>query len=192
MRPASDNQPLYAAINAKPAQIAAAVPEPPPWHQAWVSLGPKSTEQERLAVYRAVRDAGSIPEEAGFYLISWQIDAMALPDAAVQLRPLKDGPRAEDEDEDAVWLDHLLEAVSSCVEADSPMGPLGLLYREEDGYWEVWVYPTPVELLGGAQDGAVVVPGYRLDLEALRLTFTSVAAFGWDALGLNDPDGPHV
>jgi hypothetical protein len=89
-------------------------------------------------------------------------------------------------------LDLLQDAVAACVEADSPMGPLGLRYWEEDGFWEVWIYPTPVELVGGAHDGAVVVPGFRLDLEQLRQEFTSVAAFGWNALGLNYPEGPHV
>jgi hypothetical protein len=27
------------------------------------------------------------------------------------------------------------------------MGPLGLRYADEDGFWEVCVYPTPVELV---------------------------------------------
>jgi len=72
------------------------------------------------------------------------------------------------------------------------MGPLGLRYWEEEGFWEIWVYPTPVELVGGAHDGEVVVPGFRLDLEQLRQEFESVAEFGWNSLGLNWPEGPHV
>ena len=38
--------------------------------------------------------------------------------------------------------------------ADSLTGPLGYRYGEEEGFWEVNVYPTPVELVGGA-GGAV-------------------------------------
>ena len=72
------------------------------------------------------------------------------------------------------------------------MGPLGLRYQEEESFWEVWIYPTPVELVGGAHDGAMVVPGLRLDLEQLRQEFDSIVALGWDALGLNWPEGPHV
>jgi hypothetical protein len=102
------------------------------------------------------------------------------------------GPRDDDETEEDDWLGLLQDAVAACVEADSPMGPLGLRYREEDGFWEVWVYPTPVELVGGAHDGAVVEPGFSLDLEQLRAAFESITDFGWNALGLNDPDGPHV
>jgi len=69
---------------------------------------------------------------------------------------------------------------------------LGLRYWEEDGFWEIWIYPTPVELLGGAHDGAVVDPGFSFDLELLRSVFDTVAAFGWNALGLTYPEGPHV
>ncbi len=54
----------------------------------------------------------------------------------------------------------LLEAVSACVEADSPMGPLGLRYREEDGFWGVGINPTPVELVGGVHDETLVARGF--------------------------------
>jgi len=72
------------------------------------------------------------------------------------------------------------------------MGPLGMRYQEEEGLWEVWIYPTPVELVGGADDGAVVVPGFSLDLEELRSAFDSISAFGWNALGLHWSVGPHI
>jgi hypothetical protein len=231
-------------------------------------LRPESTEEERLAVYRAVRDAGSLPEDAGFFLVAWQIDAITLGRADQALRGYEDrleairwahglgddeywptgeepaeyaavqrqmhdawdalyaaqldalgetdmarlfrddrarfeqrseagrqffhGPAPADDADASDWLDDLLEAVAGCVEADSPMGPLGLRYREEEGFWEVWVYPTAVELVGGAHDGEVVAPGFSLDLEQLRAAFPSVTAFHWNALGLNMPEGPYV
>ena len=96
------------------------------------------------------------------------------------------------EDEDDDWLDELYAALVGCVAADSPMGPMGLRSWEEEGFWEVWVYPMPVELVGGRHDGAVVVSGFSFDLQQLREVFESVAAFGWNALGLNWPQGPHV
>jgi hypothetical protein len=65
-------------------------------------------------------------------------------------------------------------------------------YREEEGFWDVWVFPTPVELVGGAHDGAVVVPGFSLDLEELQAVFDEVVAFVWNALGLNYPEGSYV
>src|SRR4051794_2221846 len=87
---AHDDDPLHAAINAKLAQVADASPTPPPWYEAWARLGPDSSEEERLAVYRAVRDAGSVPDEAGFYLVSWQVDAITLRRAEEALRGHED------------------------------------------------------------------------------------------------------
>lgn len=49
----------------------------PEWYDAWKRLGSHATDEERLAVYQAVCNAGSIPQDAGFYLIAWQIDAIA-------------------------------------------------------------------------------------------------------------------
>src|SRR5688572_15274607 len=73
-----NDDPLHAAINATLARIAAASSALPPWYEAWSRLGPDSSEEEVLAVYRAVRKSGSVPEEASFYLIAWQIDVITL------------------------------------------------------------------------------------------------------------------
>jgi hypothetical protein len=264
----SDNHPLYAAINRKLASVLVASVTPPAWHGDWLRLGPKSTEEERLAVYRAIRDSECLPADAGFFLVSWQIDAITLSYAEQALREheerlqairkehgleedelwpegkeppeyeelqnqLQDawaaiyaakleelgeekmarlfrtdreefdrhseagreffhGPRAADDDEETDWLDELLSAVAGCVEADSPMGPFAMRYHEEDGFWEISIYPTPVELVGGRHDGAVVVPGFSLDLERFRETFDSIMDFGWNALGLKSEEGPSV
>jgi hypothetical protein len=263
----TDDNPLLTRINAKLAQFAAATPTPP-WSAAWQRLGPESSEQERLAVFQAVRAAGSLPDDAGFYLVAWQIDVLTLGCAEEALREQEDrlealqrrlgldedavlapgegppeyeearrqlhdawealeaakmedfgehemarlfrtdrqrfeqrsaagrpffhGQGSGDEEDPLDWLDGLLDDVAGCVEADSPMGPLGLRYAEEDGFWEVSVYPTPVELVGGAHDGEVVVPGFHLDLEQLQQLFDSVSAFGWNALGLHGTEGPYV
>ena len=53
----------------------------------------------------------------------------------------------------------LVDVVVGYMEAHSPTGPVGFRYREEDAIGELVVYPTPVELVGGADDGAVVVQG---------------------------------
>ena len=86
------------------------------------------------------------------------------------------GPESDAENLPTVWLRGLVEAVAGCMEADSPMGPLGYRYGEEDGLWQIDLYPTPVELVGGADDGEVVAPGFTLDIEQLRGLFDRVAA----------------
>ena len=263
-----DNDPLHVAINAKLAGIVEASSAKPAWYEDWMRLGPESTEEERLAVYQAVRDSGCLPAEAGLYLVSWQIDAMASMDAEISLHHLDQRMKAieeahgleegefwppgkapkryeelrrkyqdawdeifaaaleehgeqemaqqfradpegfhrrskvgqeffhgpqEPEDSDAPeWVYALAEAVAGNMTADGAPGPLGFLYREEEGSWELVIYPKPVELVGGAEDGEIVAPGFSLDLEGLRSLFERVDDFSWQALGFPQSEGPHV
>ena len=50
---ARDNDPLHEPINAKLAEVVAGLSTSPAWFDAWTALGPESTEEARLAVYRA-------------------------------------------------------------------------------------------------------------------------------------------
>jgi hypothetical protein len=92
------------------------------------------------------------------------------------------------------WLQALVERVAEAMTAHSPSGPLGFRYREEEGLWDVLVYPLAVELVGGAHDGDVASPGFSLDLQQLQTAFGQVDALVWNAQGLGpaDPDGPCV
>jgi hypothetical protein len=78
------------------------------------------------------------------------------------------------------WLEALVEVVIEAMGESAP-GQMGIRYREVDGAWDALVYPTPVELVGGAHDGDVVAPAFHLDLERLRAAFTRVDALAWQA-----------
>jgi hypothetical protein len=79
------------------------------------------------------------------------------------------------------------------MEAHSLMGALGWRYQEDEELGELVVYPTPVELVGGEHDGAIVMPGFSLDVQALQAVFERVTALSWHAqdVGPDDEDGPH-
>ena len=89
-----DDDPLHAAINAKLAAIVETSPTPPDWYDAWMHLSPESTEEERLAVYQAIRRCGTLPDEASFFLVSTLIDDMALDEAEQTLGDYEDRLRA--------------------------------------------------------------------------------------------------
>jgi len=91
-------------------------------------------------------------------------------------------------------LESLVDDVAANMEAHSAMGPLGFRYCEEEGVWEIAVYPTPVELVGGAVDGEVVSPGFTLDLDGLKSAFEQIDSFHWTAHGFgpNDLEGPNI
>ncbi|MEK6233298.1 MAG: hypothetical protein N2C14_01150 [Planctomycetales bacterium] len=83
-----DDFPLYAAINAKLESIVESSPTMPEWRDAWMRLRTKTPEEERLRVYQAVRNSGCLPADAGFHLVTWQIDAMTSEVAVVELGEL--------------------------------------------------------------------------------------------------------
>jgi hypothetical protein len=83
-----DCNPFYVAINIRLAQVVETSAVLPEWYDAWKRIGSRSTDEQRLAVYQAVHSAGSIPQDAGFYLIAWQIDAIASPAAETKLSGL--------------------------------------------------------------------------------------------------------
>jgi hypothetical protein len=255
------SDPLHAAIDATLAEVVKASPAAA-WHEAWLALGPGSTEGERLRVYQAVRDAGVLPDEAGLYLVAWQADAIAGERVETELHALDEqlreieaahggdgegdwadgkAPSEFDEQldrqqtawddlfartlreygEDEIaeqferdregferlheegrrffhgpaeedWIDDLAGAVAGCTLADDPMGSIGYCFQEEDGCWEVDLYPTPVELLGGAADGALVAPGFSLDLLQLQALFGRVDAVSWNTHGYHGSDAPFI
>lgn len=92
------------------------------------------------------------------------------------------------------WLEALVELVANAVEAHSAMGPLGLRYRQEDGFWEIMIYPTPMALRGGPEDGTVFIPGFSLDLKQLLEAFEEVITVNWTTqpFGPHDSDNPSI
>jgi hypothetical protein len=91
------------------------------------------------------------------------------------------------------WLEALFEEVMNGIEAHSP-GTFGYRYgdADEDGLWEILLYPTPVELHGGTEDGALVAPRFSLDVKAVCDAFDVVDSLYWTAhsFGLGRPSWP--
>jgi hypothetical protein len=94
----------------------------------------------------------------------------------------------------AAWMNELVEVVASCIEAYRPMGAMGWRYHAADELVALVVYPTPVALVGGVHDGAIVIPGFSLDVQALQAVFAGVTALQWHTQGFgpDDEDGPQL
>jgi len=69
---------LHTVLDARLSGIATSLQEPPPWYEPWLRLGPESIWEERLLVCQAVRDSGSLPDEVGYFLVSWIIEDLAI------------------------------------------------------------------------------------------------------------------
>jgi len=90
------------------------------------------------------------------------------------------------------WIDPLAELVAGFLTSTSQLGPLGIRFREEEpGTWEVVIYPTPVELIGGAADGATFAPAFTVDVEGLRKEFEPVRKCGVSSHGIYEDESGY-
>jgi hypothetical protein len=71
-------------------RIASASSMSPPWLDAVQQLSADSTADQRLAVYRAVRDSGWLSDEQGLYLVALLVEEMADAEAATSLRDMNE------------------------------------------------------------------------------------------------------
>ena len=92
------------------------------------------------------------------------------------------------------WMKALVDVVSRFMEVHNVMGPLGFRWWEEGQFREVIVYPTPIQLVGGAVDGELVPPVFTLNLQELWSSFDEVTDFIWCAhdFALQNLEGPHI
>ena len=92
------------------------------------------------------------------------------------------------------WLVSLVDAVGNCMEFHCALGPLAFRWRQEGDFWEIAVYYTPGEVIGGAEDGAVIVPGFSLHVQELISAFEKVTDVCWcsHSFGPHDSLGPHI
>lgn len=92
------------------------------------------------------------------------------------------------------WLEALVELVANAMQAHSALGPLAYRYRHEDDVWAIVLYPTPVALRGGPDDGTVVFPGFSLDVKQLLAIFEELVAVNWTTqpFGPEDLDNPSI
>ena len=236
-----DRERLHAVLDARLSGIATSLPEPPPWYGPWLRLGPESTWEERLLVCQAVRDSGSLPDEVGYFLVSWIIEDLAIavePERVDRLHSLnrRESRRASDrifadlldqhgEHEmaerfrtdplgharcrevgrrfffgaegaeppgDPAWLEEFVKVVSSGLLTDRSTGPLGIRYREDDGHWEISVYPIRSGVDLEEAEGSAASPGFAWDIEELRSVFDSIDGSGWYAVCPGGTESPYV
>ena len=90
-------------------------------------------------------------------------------------------------------LEQLIQTISDCLEAHSEMR-LGFRYWEEDDVTQLMVHPLSVELIGGADDGSILLPGFSLDIHSLAIAFDQIHAIYWISQGFtpSDPEGAHL
>jgi|TARA_R110002051_G_scaffold311058_2_gene384637 hypothetical protein len=83
------------------------------------------------------------------------------------------------------WLLELVNKVHNAIEPLSLMGQLGYRWLSPEssvnvsGVWVLGVYPCANEIRGGRKDGAIIHPGFRLNISSFLSGFSSIGNMAW-------------
>lgn len=92
------------------------------------------------------------------------------------------------------WLKELADAAARLMMPIDLLSPIGCHFCCIDGTWEVSLFASNTQVVGGKLDGVLRASRFDLDLKAVLDLFSEVSRFSWQALALTRDDelGPHV
>lgn len=94
------------------------------------------------------------------------------------------------------WLSDLADAVAEKMHALDVLAPIGCHYYRNRAIdqWEVTLFASRTEIVGGERDGQLTNSRFDLDLRAVLELFEHVAGAHWQtmALGPDDELGAHI
>lgn len=95
-----------------------------------------------------------------------------------------------------VWMTTLLNQITGQLYATDVLAPLGCHYYHNLALdeWEVTLFSSMTEILGGELDGQFSASRFHLDILGLQRVFSRVDSLHWQthSLGEEDQLGPHV
>ena len=96
----------------------------------------------------------------------------------------------------ASWLAQLANQIAAEFYAVDVLAPLGCHYyfNKSRNQWEVTLFASKTETVGGEFDGKISSSKFNLDLKILSEMFSEVTRFHWQALAIGPDDelGPHL
>lgn len=92
------------------------------------------------------------------------------------------------------WLSQFVNAVTGNIHAHDLLSPLGCHFHEVKGVWEVTVFASRTEIIGGSEDGRLQHSSFNVNVAQLLTLFTKVDAVEWQSqpLGQFDELGAHL
>jgi hypothetical protein len=92
------------------------------------------------------------------------------------------------------WLKDLADAAAQLMIPADVMSPIGCHFCQAEGVWEVTIFASSTEIVGGGRDGEVCRSRFTVDVQALSLLLTDVVDISWQAhpLAADDELGPHI
>lgn len=92
------------------------------------------------------------------------------------------------------WLSNLANEVAAHIQPFEPLAPVGCHYHQGEEGWEITVFVSATEVVGGPQDGNRYGSRFRIDLKHLLEVFSEVNEVEWQAQRLDEQDelGAHL
>ena len=92
------------------------------------------------------------------------------------------------------WMDEFVNLIAKQIVPVDVMAPLGCHIARNDDCWEITLFASATEVVGGPQDGGPRPSHFFVDLQGFSSIFHSIDSLAWQAQGLGRDDeiGPHV
>ncbi len=92
------------------------------------------------------------------------------------------------------WLTKLANEIAAHLEPIESLSPVGCHYHQGESGWEITVFASKTEVVGGPHDGGLYESRFRIDLKQLASVFSEINEIHWQAQGLGREDelGAHL
>jgi hypothetical protein len=92
------------------------------------------------------------------------------------------------------WLQELADAAALQMIPADILAPVGCHFCLVDETWEISLFASNTQIVGGKKDGVLRPSRFQVDLQAVTKLFSEVHNLSWQPLALaaDDELGPHV
>ncbi len=92
------------------------------------------------------------------------------------------------------WMSDLIDHVSASIQPHDDLAPLGCHFQQYNGVWEITLFASRTELIGGPQDGKLKDSHFNVDVKHLMGAFSTIESIAWQAHRMDQDDelGPHM
>jgi hypothetical protein len=92
------------------------------------------------------------------------------------------------------WMSDFINHVSASIQPHDDLAPLGCHFQQFNDVWEITLFASGTELIGGPLDGKLTNSHFSVDVKHLLDAFSAVESIAWQAhrMGQDDELGPHV
>ena len=92
------------------------------------------------------------------------------------------------------WISKFANSVAACLEPLEPMPPLGCHYHKCETGWEISIFPSQTEIVGGPHDGRQIAARFSVNILAAAALFSQIDEITWQSKSVHEEDqlGSHV